>query len=109
MFWRTQQLPNAAPRGVKPIGAAAGARVFSGALTRRGGLAAVAFPRERRGEFPVSSGRNAEAAPKASLLQTNEIYVLEMFAMVVAVGSLGEQLAEKRMISFITTRRRGRG
>ena len=60
---------------------------------------AVASFRGDRGEFPVLLRGRGEGSLAGSLLRTHEISRAEIFAMVAAVASLGEQLRGKRAIS----------
>ena len=64
-----------------------GARIYADSRTADGGPAAIAFFENNGDEFTVSLKGAAEGAHSKSLLQTNEIYGLEMFASVAAVAA----------------------
>ena len=64
-------------------------------------MAAVALLPRQEIEFSVLFKGAAEKVLEDSLLETNEIFCLEMFAMVAAVVALGEQLRGKRMFPLV--------
>ena len=99
--WWIRLLPAMSPRIVKPVGSEADVRIYSDACTTGGGMAAIALFSRPAGEFMVQLKGKAEDLLISSLAETNEIFGLELFAMVSAVMALGEQLRGKRMILFL--------
>ena len=93
--WWTRLLPVMSPRIVKPVGCTADVRIYSDACTTGGGMAAIALFSRPTGEFMVQLKGKAEDLLLKSLKETNEIFGLELFAMVSAVMALGGQLKEK--------------
>ena len=83
------------PRIVGPISSTAGAWIVPDACTADGGLDAAAFFERGQDEFPLT--RIAVLTRtllhlQESLLQTNEIYGLGLFAALEAVVAVGGQL-----------------
>ena len=98
--WWVRLLPDMAPRMIRPIGHLVDVRIYSDACTTGGGLAAVALFSGNE-EVTVLLTGTADKKLLKSLETTNEIYGLEMFAMVSAVITLGEQLRGKRIMLFL--------
>ena len=98
--WRLRLLPDMAPRLIKPIGSLVDVRIYSDACTTGGGMAAVALFSGTK-EVTVLMTGVADKKLLRSLETTNEIFGLEMFAMVSAVITLGDQLRGKRIMLFM--------
>ena len=93
-------MPDMAPRLIRPIGHLVDVRIYSDACTTGGGLAAVALFSGDRQVTVLLTGA-ADKKLLRSLEATNEIYGLEMFAMVSAIVTLGDQLRGKRILLFL--------
>ena len=89
MEWWLLLLPELSPGIIKPVGRAAGVRIYSDARTADGGVAAVALFPKRAGEFAVLLKGNAKQLLPECISETNEIL---------------EQLGGKRTVLFLDTK-----
>ena len=76
-------------------------RIYSDARTTGGGMAAVALLPKQGTEFTAPLTGAAEKVLTDSAVETNEIFGLEMLAMVAAAVALGDRLRGERMILFV--------
>ena len=86
---------------MKPTGRAVDVRIYSDARTTGGGVAAVALLPGQGAEFRAPPKSAARKASTDSLVETNETFGFETFAMVAAVAAWGEQSRGEEMIRFV--------